>query len=253
MNPPFTLHGETALITGGGSGLGLGMARCLTAAGARVVLMGRTEPALQAAVAELGERAACVVHDVTDLDRTAQAFDAACAQAGAPVSILINNAGNHIKKAAVDTTPAELELMLQTHVVAAHTLTRAALPGMLERRHGSILFTASMAALFGIPYVSAYSAAKAALVGLTRALAGEVGAHGVRVNAIAPGWIESPMLRKSLDGDDQRRRKILDRTPLQRFGDPEDIGWAAVYLCSPAGRFVTGAVLPVDGGASVGF
>jgi gluconate 5-dehydrogenase len=110
-----------------------------------------------------------------------------------------------------------------------------------------------MASFLGLPAVLAYTAAKTALVGMTRALTAEVASQGVRVNAIAPGWMESPMLRKALKGDDRRAQKILDRTPMGRFGEPEDIGWAAVYLCSPAARFVSGVVLPVDGGASIGF
>ena len=99
----------------------------------------------------------------------------------------------------------------------------------------------------------AYSAAKSACIGMTRALAAEVSPHGVRVNAIAPGWVESPMLRKALAGDQRRKEKILSRTPSGGFGMPTDIGCAAVYLCSPAARFVTGTVLPVDGGASISF
>jgi gluconate 5-dehydrogenase len=110
-----------------------------------------------------------------------------------------------------------------------------------------------MTSLIGMPMVIAYTAAKSAYVGMTRALAVEVSSQGVRVNAIAPGWIESPMLRKALAGDDQRSVKILSRTPMGRFGDPDDIGWAAVYLCSPAAKFINGVVLPVDGGASIGF
>lgn len=249
----FSLKHETALITGGGSGLGLGMARCMVEAGARVVLAGRTEAVLREAAASLGGNAFWVVHDVTDTARTSEAVARAEAAAGAPVSILVNNAGIHLKQNAVDTTPEAFSEVINTHVVAAQALTRAVLPGMLERRHGSILFTASMAALFGIPRVVAYSAAKAALVGMTRALSAEVAGDGVRVNAIAPGWIESRMLRQALDGDPPRQAKILGRTPMGRFGEPADIGWAAVYLCSPAAKFVTGTVLAVDGGASVGF
>ena len=143
--------------------------------------------------------------------------------------------------------------MLDTHVLAAHNLTRCVLPAMLEAKHGSILFTASMTSMIGMPGVIAYSAAKSAYVGMVRALSTEVAMHGVRVNAIAPGWIESPMLRKALDGDSARSDRILQRTPMQRFGEPEDIGLAAVYLCSSAARFVTGVLLPVDGGASQGF
>ncbi len=110
-----------------------------------------------------------------------------------------------------------------------------------------------MASLFGIPNVFAYSAAKSAYLGMVRALATEVSPSGVRVNAIAPGWIETDMVRKAMAGDPARKRRILARTPLGRFGEPDDIGAAAVYLCSPAAKFVTGAVLPVDGGVSIGF
>jgi gluconate 5-dehydrogenase len=124
---------------------------------------------------------------------------------------------------------------------------------MIQRRHGNILFIASMVSIIGMPLVIAYSAVKSAYVGMVRGLTAEVAEHGVRVNAIAPGWIESPMLRRALSGDDKRSAKILSRTPMGRFGEPDDIGWAAVYLCSPAARFVTGVLLPVDGGASQGF
>lgn len=201
---------------------------------------------------KLGNAALFETHDITRLDEAGALIERIHRRAG-PVSILVNNAGIHLKKAAVDTSPEELNAVLQTHVVAAFALTRAALPSMLERKHGNILFIASMASLIGIPYVAAYSAAKAAYVGLVRSLATEVSASGVRVNAIAPGWIESAMMRKALDADPQRLRKILERTPMNAFGTCEDIGFAAQYLCSEAARFVTGVVLPVDGGASIGF
>ena len=250
---PFNLAGETALITGGGTGLGLGMAKCLASAGAKVVLVGRREDELKKAVVEIGASASFVAHDITQLNRAGELVAAAEKAAGAPVSILINNAGIHLKKLAVETKPEEFQSVLTTHVCAAHALTTAALPGMLARGHGNILFTASMASLFGIPLVIAYSAAKSAYVGMVRTLAAEVSGRGVRVNAIAPGWIESPMLRKALDGDPARSNKILSRTPMGRFGEADDIGNAAVFLCSPAAKFITGVVLPVDGGVSIGF
>jgi NAD(P)-dependent dehydrogenase (short-subunit alcohol dehydrogenase family) len=252
MEKPFSLKGEIALITGGGSGLGLGIATCFVKAGARVVLVGRRANVLQAAAKKLGKNALVEAHDITELEAAEALIQSVNKRVG-PISILVNNAGIHLKKLAVDTTPAEFNAVLQTHVVAAFALTRAVLPGMIKRKHGNILFTASMASLFGIPYVSAYSAAKSAYLGLVRSLATEVSTHGVRVNAIAPGWIESDMMRKALDSDPARKAKILGRTPMNCFGKAEDIGWAATYLCSPAGRFVTGAVLPVDGGASIGF
>lgn len=248
---PFSLAGERALITGGGSGLGLGIARCMAAAGAKVVLVGRREAALAEAVGELGEAASYWACDITDPEAVGGMMER-LDEAG-PVTILVNNAGVHLKKPATQMSVEEFQQVLQTHVLAAFDLTRRLLPGMIERRHGSILFTASMASLLGIPLVSAYSAAKSAYVGMVRSLTAEAAPYDVRVNAIAPGWIESPMLRQALDGDEARTNKILGRTPMGRFGEAEDVGHAAVYLCSDAGRFVTGVVLPVDGGASIGF
>jgi NAD(P)-dependent dehydrogenase (short-subunit alcohol dehydrogenase family) len=250
---PFCLKGEVAIITGGGTGLGLGMARCLVASGAKVVLVGRREAELRTAAAGLGHAASYVPHDVTEHHRAGELIQAATLAAGAPPGILINNAGVHLKKPAVDTTPEEFLTVLNTHVIGSHALTRAVLPGMIARKHGSVVFIASMASLFGIPKVVAYAAAKSAYVGMVRTLAAEVSADGVRVNAIAPGWVDSQMMRTALDGDPARRDKILGRTPMGTFGDADDIGWAAVYLCSPAAKFVTGVVLPVDGGVSIGF
>jgi len=248
----FRLDGEVALITGGGTGLGFGIARAMHAAGAQVVLVGRRAEMLRAAVEELGEGASWEVADVTDFAMLPDLIDRVIARTG-KISILVNNAGINFKKLAVDTPVEEFATMLDTHVLAAHVLTQAVLPGMLAAEHGSILFTASMTSLIGMPGVVAYSAAKSAYVGMVRALSCEVAGRGVRVNAIAPGWIESPMLRRALDGDPARSDRILQRTPMGRFGEPEDIGLAAVYLCSPAAKFVTSILLPVDGGASQGF
>lgn len=249
----FSLHGETALITGGGTGIGLGIARCFVASGARVILVGRRQPELAAACAALGPSASFVVQDITDTDAAPDLVRRATETAESPITILVNNAGQHLKKSAVDTTTAEFQSILLTHVLAAHALSRAVLPGMIARGAGNVLFTSSMAAFMGVPLVSAYSAAKSAYFGLVRTLSAEVAGQGVRVNAIAPGWIESAMTRRALDADPERKKKILGRTHLGRLGTPEDIGHAAVYLCSPAARFVTGVVLPVDGGASIGF
>ena len=252
MKDPFSLRGEVALITGGGSGLGLGIAKCFVGAGARVVLVGRRAEVLRKAAKSLGRSAAFEVHDITALELAGELVQRAAKHFG-NTSILVNNAGIHLKKAVVEITPAEFDAVYKTHVAAAFALTQAVLPAMMKRKHGNILFTASMASLFGIPLVAAYSAAKSAHLGLVRSLATEVSPRGVRVNAIAPGWIKSDMMLQALYGDPARSRKILGRTPMNCFGTAEDVGLAATYLCSPAAKFVTGVVLPIDGGASIGF
>ena len=252
METVFTLKNQTALITGGGTGIGLAIAKCMVQAGARVLITGRREAVLVEACKELGDHACYMAHDITDLDKTEAFVAAVCDKVGLP-DILVNNAGIHLKKLAAETTESELAQVLNTNVVAAHALSRAFMPRFIERGSGSILFVTSMAAVFGIPAVSAYSAAKSALLGLVRSYATDLSPKGIRVNAIAPGWIKTQMSAKALDSDPERVNRILSRTPLGRLGRPEDIGWAAVYLCSPAAGFVTGQQLIVDGGISIGF
>jgi len=248
----FRLDGQLALVTGGGTGLGFGICQALAEAGARLVLTGRREEVLKDACRELGGTAGYIPHDVTDLP-TIPALIERIENRFGPLDILVNNAGNHLKKPVVDTSDAELTGILQTHLLGAFALSRECGRRMMVRRHGSIVMIVSMAALFGIPQVSAYTAAKSALSGLTRALAVELSPHGVRVNAIAPGWFDTALSRKAFEGDPDRRKKILGRTPMGRLGDVIDVGYAAVYLSAAAARFITGVVLPVDGGASIGF
>jgi len=253
MKDPFLLTKQVALITGGGTGIGLGIARCMVKAGARVVLVGRRESELAKACMELGANAAYIAQDVTRFDEMPTLVQHAEKAAGQPISILVNNAGVHLKKFAVEITPEEFQTVFSTHVLAAHALTRALIPGMVARGHGAVLFTSSMAAFMGVPQVMAYAAAKSAYFGMVSTLSAELAAEGVRVNAIAPGWIFSEMSRKALDNDPARKAKVLSRIQMGRMGQPEDVGWAAVYLCSPAANYVTGVTLPVDGGAAVGF
>lgn len=246
---PFRLDGETALITGGGTGLGLAIADCFVRSGARVILTGRTEDVLREAVGKLGPAADYRVHDVAEDDRVPALLESL----DSPPSILVNNAGIHLKKPAALTTGEEFAEVLRVHVLGSFAFTRHLIPSMQSRGSGSILFIASMASIIGLPETVAYSAAKSAYAGMTRSLASELGGSGIRVNAIAPGWIETPMLERALQNDPARKTNILARTPLGGFGKSDDIGWTAVFLCSTAARFVTGALLPVDGGASIGF
>lgn len=249
---PFSLAGQTALITGGGTGIGLATAQCLAACGARVIVAGRREAELAKAVAAIGPAASAQVLDVADLKSIPGIAAGLRAQHG-PISILINNAGINLKKPFAETNDADLLSILQTNVVGANALTHALLPQLRESGRGSVVFTSSMAAIFGLPKVTAYSIAKSALTGAVRSLAVELGAENIRVNAVAPGWIETEMTRKAFANEPARKEKIINRTPLGRMGEPADIGWAVAYLCSPAAKFVTGTILVVDGGASIGF
>ena len=249
---PFDLENRIAVITGGATGIGLGIARAFVNSGARVVLCSRSEESLAQACQVLGSRAFYRRHDMTDPGASEPLILGIEEDIG-PVSCLINNAGVHLKQPSDSVTRKEAQKVLDVHVLGAHELTAAAGRRMLLRGDGSIIFIASMTSLIGLPKVVAYSAAKSAYLGITRTLASEWGPAGVRVNAIAPGWIDSEMMRKALHDDPRRTRKILERTPLGAFGQPEDIGSAATFLCSPAARFITGVCLPVDGGASIGF
>lgn len=247
----FGLDGQHALVTGGGSGLGLAIARCFLQAGAAVTITGTNAEKLAASCGELaeatGREARSHAFDVTDVDG-AEDFAASVAAACGPVSILVNNAGRTVKKPVGQMTPAEFQSVLDVHVTGAFALSRALLP-QIEGRRGSILFTASMSSFLGIPHVAGYSAAKAAHVGMIRSLATELASRGIRVNGVAPGWIDTPLFRGATAGDPARRARIDARIPMGRLGQPDDIGWAMVYLASPAAQYVTGHVLVVDGGA----
>ncbi|HWT82224.1 MAG TPA: SDR family NAD(P)-dependent oxidoreductase, partial [Candidatus Methylomirabilis sp.] len=168
----FRLDGQLALVTGGGTGLGFGIAQALVEAGARVVLVSRTEEALKQACDQLGETAAYLPHDVRDLP-SLPGLVARVEDRFGSLDILANNAGNYLKKPAIETTDAELMNLFQTHFFSAYVLSREWGRRMMQRRRGSIVMTVSMTALFGIPLVSVYGAAKSALLGLTRALAVE--------------------------------------------------------------------------------
>ena len=252
MNNAFSLHNQTALITGGGTGIGKAIAQCMAEAGAAVLLVGRRQEVLKQACKDIGDRAAYLVYDVTCTDNVETFCRQVYERVGTP-DILVHNAGIHLKKEAAHTTSEEILAVFNTHVFGACALTRAFMPSFIERGSGSIVFITSMAAVFGIPEVSAYAAAKSSLLGLVRTYATELSPKGIRVNAVAPGWIQTAMMEHALESDSQREQRILSRTPLRCFGAPEDIGWAAVYLCSPAARFVTGQQLVVDGGVSIGF
>jgi NAD(P)-dependent dehydrogenase (short-subunit alcohol dehydrogenase family) len=248
----FSLAGRVALITGGGTGIGLEIARCMVAAGATVIITGRREAVLQNSAADLGEHAHFVVNDICDL----AGLDELVAQVEAahgPLDILVNNAGINMKKPALEVTDEDFSRIIHTNLHAVFALTRAAAKRMVARRRGVILMISSMAAYYGIDRVVAYAASKSAVEGMVKVLASEFSAQGVRINAIAPGFIETEMSRTAMNSDPDRRDRAMRRTPMGKFGQPADIGHAAVFLASEGARYITGVSLPVDGGNSIGF
>jgi gluconate 5-dehydrogenase len=240
----FSLEGKIALVTGGGSGIGFYIAQCLAQAGARLVITGRREDVLKEALPKLGANARYFVNDITDLKSIPVLIEAIETQVG-EIDILVNNAGINMKKHAVEVSDEDFDRIIQTNLHAVFS--------MVARKRGSILMITSMAALYGIDRVVAYTASKSAVGGMVKALTTEFSPYNVRVNAIAPGFIETPMMLTAMNGDPSRRDKAMDRTPMGTWGKPDDIGWAAVFLSSEAAKFITGVSLPVDGGNSIGF
>jgi NAD(P)-dependent dehydrogenase (short-subunit alcohol dehydrogenase family) len=200
---PFSLNGQIALVTGGGTGLGLGITKCFAEAGAKVVITGRREDVLKEAADQLGAAVIPMVVDVTDTKALPAFVKRVTEEIGAP-DILVNNAGVHVKKPALEMTDEEFSGVLNTHLTGAFALTRAVAPGMIGKGKGSIIFVSSMTAYMGMPLVAGYSTAKTGVIGLVRTLSAELAPKGVRINAVAPGWIDTPMLRRAISADAER-------------------------------------------------
>lgn len=249
----YTLEGQVAVVTGGSTGLGLAITRCLVSAGARVAVLSFEAPAqAQDALREFGDAVAFYQFDITHTDGAQAVADQVIHDFG-KVSILVNNAGNHCKKYIWDMSVEEYRNVLDVHLIGAFALTKAFVPHMKENRYGRILFQASMTSYIGQPMVAGYATAKAGYLGLIHTLTAELAEYGITVNAIAPGWIDTPMFHKATDTDPQRLAKIMGRIPAKTVGDPMDVGMCAAFLCSEAARYISGSCIPVDGGALIGF
>ena len=241
-----------AIVTGGGSGIGLGIAQKFVKAGIRTIIVGRDEVKLNAALSEIGDGAYARACDLSDLS-SIPPFIANLVKEFGQIDILVNNAGINMKKDFVEVTDEDFQKVLTTNLCAVFAITREVVKDMLLREQGSIINISSMAAQYGLPRVNAYSASKTAIEGFTRAMAAELSGRGIRVNCIAPGFIETAMTAKALNDDPARKAKVFARTPMGRMGQPSDIGAAAAYYASADSGFVTGTVLCVDGGNSIGF
>jgi NAD(P)-dependent dehydrogenase (short-subunit alcohol dehydrogenase family) len=243
---------RTAIITGGGSGIGLAIASRFIKADIRTIIIGRDTHKLAVAQQQLGDNCHPISHDLNDLPSLPGLVRQILSRFG-QIDILVNNAGINLKKDFQDVTDDEFDDILHTNVKAVFALSREVVKTMLPRRKGNIINISSMASQYGIPKVIAYSASKAAIEGMTRAMAVELSPEGIQVNCIAPGFIATEMSAKALNGDPERKQKVFARTPMGRLGDPGEIGDAALFLASDQASYVTGVILPVDGGNSIGF
>jgi 2-deoxy-D-gluconate 3-dehydrogenase len=243
---PFDLTGRTAVVTGCRRGIGLAMAEALAAAGADIIGVSATleEHGSEAAGRVEAHGRAFTAHRVDLADRSAvSAFAAGLG----PVDILVNNAGTIRRAPAAEHTDEDWDHVLEVDLSAQFVLAREIGRGMLQRGRGRIIFTASMLSFQGGITVPGYAAAKSGIAGLTRALANEWAGHGVNVNAVAPGYIATDNTQ-ALQDQPERNKAILDRIPAGRWGRPEDLAGAVVFLASDAAAYVHGSILPVDGG-----
>jgi NAD(P)-dependent dehydrogenase (short-subunit alcohol dehydrogenase family) len=243
---------RVAIVTGGGSGIGLAISEKFTQAGNETIIVGRDENKLKQAKEKLGKHCYPMVCDVSDLPSIPGFISNIIKQFG-QIDILVNNAGINMKKEITDVTDEDFQKVITTNLTAVFVISREVVKQMLKQKSGSIINISSMAAQYGLPKVIAYSASKTAIDGMTRALAVELGPKGIRVNAIAPGFIITEMTDKALNSDPERKAKVFNRTPMGHMGQTSDIGDAALFLAGDSSKYITGVVLPVDGGNSIGF
>ncbi len=258
----MSLAGRGVLVTGGGRGIGAAAARALARAGARVVVAARSAKEIESVAAEIvaaGGGASALACDVADPEAVERLGAAAERELGS-VDILINNAGIATSAPLKRQTLEEWRRVFAVNVEGAFLVTRAFLPGMVERGWGRVINIASIAGRTGAPYIAAYSASKHALIGMTRALAAEVAASGVTVNALCPGYVDTPMTDASVERivaktgrpADEARRRIVEANPQGRLITPEEIAFMALALCDELARGVNGQSIGIDGGAFLG-
>jgi 3-oxoacyl-[acyl-carrier protein] reductase len=243
----FRLDCKPALVTGASGGIGSAIARALHGQGAIVVVSGTRRDALDALAGELGERVFVCPADLSDPD-AAEALVTAAEAAAGPLAVLVNNAGMTRDMLALRMSDADWNAVLDVDLGAPFRLARAVLRGMLRRRAGRIINISSIVGATGNAGQANYASAKAGLIGMTKALAQEVASRGITINAVAPGFIATPMTDKL---SEQQRSRLSDAIPLGRLGQPNDVAAAVAYLASDEAGWVTGATLHVNGGMAM--
>ena len=250
----FDLSGKVALVTGAAQGLGEAIADTFACHGATTVLSDIDPKAVQATAQRIasGKQAevASVACDVRDSEQTRACVNDVVRQHGR-IDILVNNAGVHRRVDPVDWSQDDLDAIVAVNLLGSFYMTSAAGKAMIEQRSGSIVNMSALGGgIVGLGRAgSMYGMTKGGIVSLTRDLAAEWGRHGIRVNALAPGWIRTPMTT-GLQNDPVRAGKVLQRVPLGRWGEPKDVAGAALFLASDASRYITGHTIPIDGGAA---
>jgi len=248
--PEKEFEGQAAIVTGGGAGIGLAIARCLGAHGAHIVIADYVGEAAEAAAAEvrrLGVGALAFQADVADAPRMDEVVAATVEKFGG-VHILINNAGITRDNLLLRMSKEQWDQVIQTNLTGVFVATHAVLRQMLRQRAGCIVSIASVVGLMGNPGQANYAASKAGIIGFTKSLAREVASRGIRVNAIAPGYIATGMTAKL---SEETRAAILEQIPLPRLGEPDDVARAVRFLCSEESGYITGVCLRVDGGLAI--
>ena len=250
MSGLFDLSGKTALVTGGNGGIGLGIARGLAGAGANIVVAARNQAKTEEAVREisaLGVGAIGVTMDVMDEDSVSEGVSAAVSEFGG-INILVNNAGIGIRKPPQDYSLEEWRQVVGINLDGTFLCSREVYPHMKNAGAGKIINIGSMTSVFGSDWVAAYSASKGGVVQLTKSLAVAWAEDNIQVNAILPGWIHTDLTAPIRSQFAERYEYIRSRIPHGRWGEPDEMGGAAVFLASAASDYVTGVSLPVDGG-----
>jgi len=247
LESQFSLTGKKALVTGSSKGIGASIAQALAHAGADIVLVGRREESLEAtksAIVNIGRKVEIVLCDVSSAEAIKQAF---ADIADSKVDVLINNAGSISRAPAAEVQMEEWNRIIDTNLNSVFQISQACGRAMIAQGSGTIINIASLLSFQGGINVPAYTASKHGVAGVTKALANEWGSRGVTVNAIAPGYISTDNTA-ALRADADRNASILARIPIGRWGNPDDIASVAVFLASPAARYINGEVLTVDGG-----
>ncbi len=243
---------KIAIVTGGARGLGKTIVGKFVQNNIFTVIVGRDKKKLDETVAGFPGMTDSIICDLSNLS-CIPALVNDIAKKYQHIDILVNNAGIHLKKDLLEVSDEEFQQVILTNLTSVFTLSREVARLMIRQRQGCILHISSMAAHYGIPKVIAYTAAKAGIEGMTRSMAVELSPSGIRVNCLAPGFINTDMSAAALNSDPERKHKVLSRTPMGRLGTPEDVANAAFFLVSDAAAYITGAVLPVDGGNLIGF